>query len=329
MKKEIVVIRLGSLGDVALLLPVLEVVAKENPAYQFHFITKKQWTKIIPENSAFSWSGLNFDGDYKGIGGIYKLFQFVKSRHPQFVADMHDVARTKMLRFLLGFTSIQTNKIDKGRSEKKKLTAKTSKQLYPLQHATERYLDVFRATRIDLKIPLLSKELNKKKAGKVIGIAPFAKWQQKIYPLHLMEKVVELLVNDHYQVIVFGFGKSEYDQVSHWASKFVNVALSFQTSFKDELSDMKKCDFIVCMDSASLHISSLYQIPTLSIWGATHPFTGFTGYNQPQESIIQNETVACRPCSVFGEKACFRGDFLCMNSITPEQIFNKIKSYNY
>ncbi len=329
MKKTIVVIRLGSLGDVALLLPVLEAIATANPEYRFHFITKKQWTKIIPAQSSFLWSGLDFNEEYKGLPGVIKLFQFVKSLQPLFVADMHDVARTKLLRFILGFTSIQTSKINKGRNEKKLLAAKENKSLSPLKHATERYLDVFRSSGIKFSFPELAKDLHRPEPKKIIGIAPFARWKQKIYPLHLMEKVVELLTNDGYRIIVFGFGKSEYDQVSNWASKYANVTLSFQTSFKEELSDMKKCDIIVCMDSASLHISSLYKIPTLSIWGATHPYMGFTGYNQPSGSIIQNETVQCRPCSVFGDKPCFRGDLLCMNSIAPEHIFNTIKSYKY
>jgi ADP-heptose:LPS heptosyltransferase len=328
MKNKIVVIRLGSLGDVALLLPVLEAMAKANPKYEFHFITKKQWIKIIPAQSSFLWSGLDFNEEYKGLRGVIKLFQFVKSLHPILVADMHDVARTKLLRILLRFTSIQTSIINKGRNEKKRLTAKTNKELHPLKHATERYIDVFRASGTQLSIPELAKELHRSEPKKIIGIAPFAKWKQKIYPLHLMEKIVELLVKENYSIIIFGFGAHEFNQVSNWTSKHPNVSLSFQKNFKDELSDMKKCDLIVCMDSASLHIASLYKIPTISIWGATHPYMGFTGFNQPTGSIVQNETLACRPCSVFGDKPCFRGDLLCMNSISPEEIVSKIKSYD-
>ncbi|HPW26091.1 MAG TPA: glycosyl transferase family 1, partial [Tenuifilaceae bacterium] len=36
--------------------------------------------------------------------------------------------------------------------------------------------------------------------------------------------------------------------------------------------------------------------------------------------------VACRPCSVYGNKPCFRKDYACLNRITPEMIISKVNS---
>jgi ADP-heptose:LPS heptosyltransferase len=32
---------------------------------------------------------------------------------------------------------------------------------------------------------------------------------------------------------------------------------------------------MISMDSANMHLASLYGVPVISIWGATHPFAGF------------------------------------------------------
>jgi ADP-heptose:LPS heptosyltransferase len=78
------------------------------------------------------------------------------------------------------------------------------------------------------------------------------------------------------------------------------------------------------MDSANMHLASLYGVPVISIWGATHPFAGFYGYRQELSNIIQAD-LFCRPCSVFGNKECYRGDWACMKLISLQQIIEKVE----
>jgi hypothetical protein len=61
----------------------------------------------------------------------------------------------------------------------------------------------------------------------------------------------------------------------------------------------------------------------ISVWGATHPYAGFYGWAQDTGNIVQIE-LECRPCSVFGNKPCFRGDHACMEWITPDAIIQKM-----
>ena len=86
---------------------------------------------------------------------------------------------------------------------------------------------------------------------------------------------------------------------------------------------MSRLKLLICMDSANMHFASLVGTPVLSIWGATHPYAGFYGYRQPMENAIQLP-LPCRPCSVFGEKPCYRGDWACMDKILPEMILDKV-----
>jgi ADP-heptose:LPS heptosyltransferase len=91
-----------------------------------------------------------------------------------------------------------------------------------------------------------------------------------------------------------------------------------------ELILMSHLNVMLSMDSANMHLASLTDTPVVSIWGATHPYAGFLGWNQPQENILQVDDLDCRPCSIYGQKPCLRGDYACMNQITPDQVVRRI-----
>ena len=90
-----------------------------------------------------------------------------------------------------------------------------------------------------------------------------------------------------------------------------------------ELVLMSHLDVMVSMDSANMHLASITGTKVVSVWGATHPYAGFMGWQQSEDNAVQLP-LDCRPCSIFGNKPCRRGDFACMTGITPERIFEKI-----
>ena len=92
---------------------------------------------------------------------------------------------------------------------------------------------------------------------------------------------------------------------------------------KEELSLIYQLDVMISMDSANMHLASLVNTPVVSIWGATHPYAGFMGWNQRIDNAVQID-LPCRPCSIYGKKPCYRNDFACMNQITPETIVEKV-----
>ena len=82
---------------------------------------------------------------------------------------------------------------------------------------------------------------------------------------------------------------------------------------------------MICMDSGNMHLAALSGVPVLSIWGATHFYSGFGPYNQDKENILEIDPIdlTCRPCSVFGNKPCFRGDLACLKMINPQMVFER------
>ena len=165
----------------------------------------------------------------------------------------------------------------------------------------------------------------KPRGEKWIGIAPFAAHKGKIYPLEKMERVIELLLErePNCHIFLFGGGAEERELLTQWESRHDRCTCALLGSLYNELVLMSHLDTMVSMDSANMHLASLTGTRVVSVWGATHPFAGFMGWNQSPADAVQT-TLPCRPCSIFGNKPCLHGDYPCLNSITPEEIVEKV-----
>ena len=165
----------------------------------------------------------------------------------------------------------------------------------------------------------------KPQGEKWIGIAPFAAHKGKIYPLEKMERVIELLLErePNCRIFLFGGGAEERELLTQWESRHDRCTCALLGSLYNELVLMSHLDTMVSMDSANMHLASLTGTRVVSVWGATHPFAGFMGWNQSPADAVQT-TLPCRPCSIFGNKPCLHGDYPCLNSITPEEIVERV-----
>jgi ADP-heptose:LPS heptosyltransferase len=170
-------------------------------------------------------------------------------------------------------------------------------------------------------------QVGEKGQDKWLGIAPFAMHKGKIYPLELQETVIKHFAGDSgVKIFIFGGGKSEKDIIDCWASVYPSVvSMVGKLSMSDELILMSKLDVMYSMDSANMHLASLVGTPVVSLWGATHPYAGFMGWNQSVENAVQVD-LFCRPCSIYGQKPCYRHDYACLNQITPESIIKRIEN---
>lgn len=335
--KHLLVIRLSAMGDVAMTIPVLQQLLQQNPDVQLTILTQKLLIPLFEPLERTTVYTVEPKGKHKGLKGLYKLYRELKKQyHFDAVADLHNVLRSKVISFLFKTTGIKTVSIDKGRKEKKELTAKESKRLVQLKTSFQRYADVFNSLGLPLILDVSQRPFPQQTlppvalplfnpAKKNICIAPFAKHEEKMYPVAKMKSIIKKLwENKLYQVFLLGGGKNETTILHEWEKEFPGVInLAGKFSFKEELAIISNMDIMVSMDSANMHLASLFGVPVVSVWGATHPFAGFYGWAQPADSAVQID-LYCRPCSVFGNKPCYRGDHACMQQLPEEKIMEKI-----
>ena len=162
---------------------------------------------------------------------------------------------------------------------------------------------------------------------KWIGVAPFAAHQGKVYPIELQEQIVRSLSSrENVKLFLFGGGKKEVAQLEQWQQAYPRVvSVAGKLKMAEELALMSHLDVMLAMDSGNMHLASLVGTPVVSVWGATHPYAGFMGWGQSEKNAVQI-SLPCRPCSIFGNKPCIRGDYACLRQITPNQIIEKVES---
>lgn len=336
-KNKILVIRFSAMGDVAMTAPVLKEFLRDYPDTELLMVSRtlfKPFFNDIPNLSFFSFDPKRA---HKGFWGLIKLFLKLRKQKITAVADLHNNLRSNVIRLLFFVSGVKTAGLDKGRKEKKELTRKAHKSVRQLKPTVYRYADVFKA----LGFPFILKNVLEEnipntldnetfpfapipKTKKWIGVSPFAQHLQKVYPLDKMETVILALANLGYQLFIFGGSDEEQAIASGWEEKHENViSVIKKINLEEELKLISNLDIMLSMDSAGMHLASLKNIPVISVWGATHPYAGFLGYGQSLADAVQID-LYCRPCSIYGNIPCYRGDFACMNNLPDSMVINSV-----
>ena len=335
--KKVLVIRLSAMGDVAMTVPVLSSFVKSGTDVKLYVLSRKEYAPF------FKTIGVNFIGinlkDYGGLKGLYRLFKILKKEQFELVLDLHDVLRSNILWIFFRLAGIKVVVINKGRKGKRAMTRRKNKILSPLRTTCERYADVFLKAGFCINPDFRSiygedsdmtdkvEDILAKSEETKIGIAPFAAFKGKSYPPERMAEVVEHLTTKGFSLFLFG-AVADKSLLEEWQSRYPHcLSMAGKLTLTEELQLMSKLDLMLSMDSANMHLASLVNVPVVSIWGATHPYAGFTGWGQSPENIVQAD-VPCRPCSVYGGKPCRRKDkpYACLNEISPGTITDKIVS---
>lgn len=311
------------MGDVAMTVPVLNALLDQHPSVEVDIITRPFFRPLFPEHERIRFIDIDLKKEHKGFWGLCRLFRSIRINKYDAVADLHDVLRSTILRKLFQITGHPVARIDKERQKKLALTRKENKSTQQLKSSHERYADVFRNLGYPLTLPKPTFSINKNNITSV-GIGPFAAHKQKMWPIEHAQGLIELILAETTsRIVLLGGGKDEIEQLSKMAKINERVTSIAELSLPDQLQEIKSLDVVVSMDSANMHIASNLGIPVVSIWGATHPYAGFLGYGQLASNCVERHDLTCRPCSVFGNKPCWRGDMACME-ITPRQVFERI-----
>ena len=270
--KHILVIRLSAMGDVAMTVPVLQAFTKQYPEVKLTVLTRAFFTPFFRDLPNTNVYAADLKGKHKGVFGLFKLSKELKALQIDAVADLHNVLRTKILKFF--FFGKTFEQINKGRAEKKALVKGTIFKQLKTTH--ERYADVFKALgyTIDLskKLEPNVKKISDKALQLIgndtkqwIGIAPFAQYESKMYPLDLLESTIEI-VSKTYKILLFGGGQKEVEILNNFQNKYANVInLAGQLDLNEELNVISNLDVMIAMDSGNGHIAAMLGVKVVTI----------------------------------------------------------------
>jgi ADP-heptose:LPS heptosyltransferase len=326
------------MGDVAMTVPVLRAFVKQYPTVKLTVISRpffKPFFEGIPNLEFFAFDEKE---KHKGFPGLVRLYKDIKKLKVDAFADLHNVLRSKVVSLLFALSGKKRATVDKGREGKKELTRAENKIFKQLPTMFERHAKVFEELGfpLDLSNPQFPEKavLNSdildiigNENQKLIGIAPFAQYDSKVYPLDLMKEVIaKLAENSSYKILLFGGGKKEIEILDSLSEPYKNVInMAGKIKFQQELQLISNLDVMLSMDSGNAHIAAMLGVKVVTLWGATHPYAGFLPFNQSLENALTSDRnqFPKLPTSVYGNKI-IEGYEDAMRTILPQKVVDKV-----
>lgn len=332
------VIRLTSIGSVAMAAPIIISLSERYPEHDFVVVSNKDLSAAF-----YGYDNILFHQVERQAfrpGHITRLFKELRSSYNiDMVVDLQNSFRTRLLRNLFRFNKAKVYTIEKGYWDKRLMALRGAKHTtYTIKNEFERYADTFQKAGLVAGDEFTSIPINQpatdalcerfgEKTGRWIGIAPFAKSKSNILPFRVTKEIItKLSATPDTRVFLFGGGRIECEMLRQWSSLYQNVeCVAGQIPLEQELELMRQLDLMLCQDSANQHLCALVGLKTISIWCGTHPNMGYAAWKQDPKSRIQIENLACRPCSIHGTNFCRFGNYACQR-ITADQIIKQMEN---
>lgn len=320
--KKILIIRFSSIGDIVLTSPVVRCVQQQVENVELHYVTKKSFQSILAHNPYIHKLHLLDEN------GLWFLIKKLRAEQFDFVIDLHNNLRTRIIKTALGVKSASFHKLN----FKKFLFTQFKKNTLPNIHIVDRYLATAKSLGVkndgkglDYFIPKQDQvDVNILGVGaKYIGVVLGAKFATKRLPYH---KLLALCQQIDMPIVLLG-GKEDVEVgkqlVENLQRKDVFNACG-KFNLNQSASIVEQAQQIITHDTGLMHIASAFQQNIISIWGNTVPAFGMYAYVPKEKNkIIEVENLACRPCSKIGYAQCPKKHFACMENIAIDKIYSK------
>jgi ADP-heptose:LPS heptosyltransferase len=349
---HILITRFSSLGDIVIHSSVASWIKKIYPDIVITFATSKEFTSLIKNHPHID-SVIGHEKQ-KGIKDLIELRSLVRKIHLEkpidFIIDLHGTTRSFMLKLLN--PDIPCLNLDKRRLERSLLInlkinlLKNEKSLhdrtiydyqsflnskynrFEFEQFIKDYEDIDGSLTCGPRTETYSMDITS--LEKYIVVAPVASFAPKRWPLENYKVVLEQFLNSNHfngygAVVVGGPNDSYLDLFNQLEEKYPNrfYNLKGKTSLQQTRSVIKNASFLVGNDTGMGHIAESFGVNVLTIFGPTSENFGFSPHRKDSHAL--SSKIWCRPCSATGKKKCFRSKQYCMENVTIEEVFSKLK----
>lgn len=152
--------------------------------------------------------------------------------------------------------------------------------------------------------------------GQLIAVAPGARWPSKCWPEARFAALVAQLTagGDHHVLVVGGPDERELAARIAAAAPGRATALAGTLDLLGTAAVLQACAVVLTHDSGLLHIAEAVGRPVVALFGPTVPQFGYAPY-RPQSRLLQSRP-PCSPCSKNGSRPCRRPTHECMDNLT-------------
>ncbi len=324
MPQKILIVRLGSLGDVVLTSATITNLRLSFPDSYLVFLTKERFLPVVSMMSPVD-EILALPQDATSLD-YYNLLVRLDDGYFDLVVDLHGNFRSWLARKLV--TANLKVTYPKHRLERWKIV-KHSGNRAQVPHTIDSYNSALlglEGGKAFCARPLLFPPVMHQRDADVIDasrativIAPGAAHANKQWPVERFAEVaVELCRRSNARII----WTVESEGVDHTdldkrlpEGRFIQLAGQPIDRLAAVISKSK---LVIANDSGVMHLASAVGTPTIGIFGPTHPSLGFAPRGLFDRIVEVEEP--CRPCSFHGKTPCYREQRFCLTRIEPELI---------
>ncbi|MGB5157582.1 glycosyltransferase family 9 protein [Desulfobacterium sp. N47] len=342
--KNILIIKLSSIGDVVHALPFLEVIKQCYPDSKIDWLVEEEASKVILGHGSIN--RIIVSGRKRWQKDILNPLKFINTSSDAiaFFKDLrlssYDIVIDLQGLFRSGFLAA----LSKGERKIGMSGAREGASFFlkeppvPVsyeQHAIDRYLKVASylgcdTTNFKGEIPFFEKDKiyidsilgSSSEDQSIIAVNPMAKWKTKLWEADKFSRLALMLQKDLSCRIIFTGSKQDVPVIDGIISKAGNTDritnLAGKTSLKELACLYSRCSVLVCTDTGPMHIAAAMGCRVVSLFGPTSPLR--TGPYGNGHKVIRSD-VDCSPCL---KKEC--DNTACMKNITVNAVFDAVKS---
>lgn len=320
--RNILVVRLSSIGDIVLTTPVVEELRRAFPWARIDFCTKEPFVPLLTGNPSLS----SVCSPESLPGVAYDL-----------AVDLQNNRRSRALVRALGIRSVRRYR---KQNWKKLLLVRFKLNLYGERYRSvvERYHDALAGivSAGSASCSLYPSLVDRQFASRVLdGIRPVlaicfgANHFTKRYPEERFASVIEQVASTmDLRVLLLGGaedapGAERIIAALPEAVRGKVLSMAGRTSLMQSAALLERSDLVLCNDTGLMHMASAFGRHLIVLFGSSVKEFGFLPWGTPFE-LLETSGFACRPCSHIGRDSCPERHFRCMTGLDPLRIASRI-----
>lgn len=304
---KILIIRFSSLGDIVLSTAVVEALFNSN--CEIGFLTKADYSPLFSDDPRIS--------AICEFSGIIDAIRFIKRFRPNYIIDLHNNQRSRIITILSCITTFRTRKrtIERRLLVSAKMGSRSPRSIVDIHLQTLSKIgihakDILPRIFVSNKGREYAREFLKRLRKPFAILHPGAKHPLKNWGFSNFWGLAKMFSQQGFTAIFPCSGETMNE-----------IYFTGDIGLEQLVGVISTGDIFVGNDSGPTHIAAALGIPTLSIFGPTHPALGFVPKGKNVDFITDD--IDCSPCSIHGEGKCKFKTRRCFENITPDRVFIK------
>lgn len=334
-EKQILVIKLGAMGDLILSTPSLRMIRKRFPKSKIVLLVDKKWASVLSACPYVDQLILANREKLSKIGYLLKIAKKLRTIGFDCSVDLQNSKWTHLLALLAGIPErfgfsrgalgFLLNRPDRSFAASAPPVEHQFRILSKLGvREMEDHLELWPDLQAENKIAFVLEELkadpDRKKVGFVLGSSPL--WPSKRWPLEYYEALALKITKElGAQVVLIG-SKEDAQYAAGYFEESAEAILNFmgKTNTVELLALIKKIDVLVTGDTAPLHIAAALHKKIVALFGPTD-----SRRHMPPAAgaSVLSKSLECQPC--YQGHCKNTEDRACLRHISVREVFESVK----